>query len=116
MTANKKPEGLFIPKKIKLGPFKIRIETWSRSQAAAIGKFGEWSPCEQTIRVDLAQVPAVLITTLMHELNHAIYWAYRLEDGDRQERVVDVMATAWAQLFLDNPSLIELLTHIGDES
>lgn len=53
-------------------------------------------------------MPAVskLVDTLLHEITHAIWWAYGLEDDDKEERIVRTMGAAWAQIWRDNPHLL----------
>ena len=50
--------------------------------------------------------PVKAADTLLHEAGHAIYATYALADEDKEERIVAVFATAWAQVFRDNPWLL----------
>ena len=45
----------------------------------------------------------------MHEINHAIFWAYCIQNEDKEERVVSTMATAWTQIFRDNPKILRFI-------
>jgi hypothetical protein len=47
--------------------------------------------------------------TLLHEAGHAIYATYGLAEEDKEERIVGAFATAWAQVFRDNPWLLAWL-------
>lgn len=47
------------------------------------------------------------LESLLHEISHAIWWVYRLNDDDKEERIVSVMGMAWTQVYRDNPWLIE---------
>jgi hypothetical protein len=46
---------------------------------------------------------------LLHEAGHAIYATYALTEDDTEERIVAAFATGWAQVFRDNPWLLEWL-------
>ena len=97
------------PSKIKIACFDIAIEDYIPQQAAILARFGEFSCSESMIRIDPNIDKIKGIDTLLHELNHAIYWAYGLEDADKEERVVATFATAWTQVFRDNPDLLEFI-------
>lgn len=47
-----------------------------------------------------------MVDTVLHEVTHAIYWAYVIEDKDEEERIVTTMARAWTQVWRDNPDLL----------
>ena len=96
-----------LPSSIRVAAYDIAMEKWSSHAAAAASRWGEFSAAELTIRVQ-AVMPSVakLIDTVLHEIGHAIYWAYGLEDEDREERIVGTMATAWTQVWRDNPLLL----------
>jgi hypothetical protein len=69
--------------------------------------FGEFSPCEGRIALQVDMPSTVKAAdTLLHEAGHAIYWTYGVSDADEEERVVGIFATAWAQVFRDNPWLL----------
>ena len=57
-----------------------------------------------------------VLDTLLHELNHAVYWAYGMEDEDKEERIVGTMATAWAQIFRDNPEFVAWIAAVTSGS
>jgi len=78
-------------------------------------RFGECSTYRQEIRVDTSLKPQKLLDTFLHEINHAIYWAYHLEDTDKEERTIGTMATAWAQIYRDNPRLLRFINLVCAE-
>ncbi len=98
-----------LPSKIKVAAFTIDIVNWQHHSAAAQGSFGEFSCLENVIRVDRSTNRFKLVDTLIHEINHAIYWAYGLEDEDKEERIVGTFATAWTQIYRDNPDILDFL-------
>jgi len=101
-----------LPSVVRVAAFDVAIKNWHPLSATANGKFGEWSSVESTIRVDTTVAPMKVLDTLLHELNHAIYWAYEVEDEDKEERLVGVFATAWAQVYRDNPDLLRFIQEI----
>lgn len=101
-----------LPSSIRIAAFDVSIHAWNHLTATAVERFGEWSSIECCIRVDTAVNPLKVVDTLLHEINHGIYWAYGIEDGDKEERVVATMATAWLQIYRDNPKLLSWISDI----
>src|SRR5690606_40211864 len=85
---------------------------WTTIASHAAGRFGEFSNLEMLVRVDSSVNPMKVLDTLIHEINHAIYWAYGIEDEDKEERIVGTMATAWAQIYRDNPDLLRFIGEV----
>lgn len=100
-----------LPTNIKIAAFDFAVVKWTHKEATAVGRFGECSTFEQVIRLDESLQSIKLVDTLIHEIGHAIYWAYCIEDGDKEERVVSTMATAWTQVFRDNPYLVKFISN-----
>ena len=97
-----------LPASIRVGPFDFGIEKLSAQRAMDKDYFGEFSPCQGRIALQLDMPSAVKAAdTLLHEAGHAIYSTYGLADRDDEERVVSTFATAWAQVFRDNPWMLE---------
>jgi len=70
--------------------------------------FGDFSYINSRIRIEEKLVGAVLVDTVIHELNHAIWAIGNLKtEKEEEERVVAVMASYWTQIFRDNPELIK---------
>jgi len=95
------------PTKIKVACFDIDIVDWKPHSTR--GKFGEYSSLENIIRIDFSVDKINIVDTLIHEINHAIFWAYGIEDEDKEERLIGVFSTAWTQVFGDNPDLLEFI-------
>lgn len=95
-----------LPKTVRVGGFDIRIELMSTHMAAGMQRYGEFSSIEQMIRLQ-CEMPSRFqaVSTFLHEVNHAIFWAYGLEDDDKEERIVSTFGTAQMTLFRDNPWL-----------
>jgi hypothetical protein len=100
-----------LPRSLKVGPFDFGIEKLSAQRALGKDCFGEFSPSEGQIALQLDMPsPVKAADTLLHEAGHAIYATYALTDEDREERIVAVFATAWAQVLRDNAWLLAWLT------
>lgn len=99
-----------LPSVVKVACFDIEIEVWTSHRATTESKFGLWSAIEQKIGVDGSIINIYkFLDTLIHEINHAIWWAYGIEDDDKEERVVATMATGWVQIYRDNPGLLKFI-------
>lgn len=93
--------------KVKVGPFDIIIEKWSNLQGISKRRYAEFSAAELKIGIDVSHPKIQIIDSLIHEINHAIYWVYKLEESDGEERLVGTMATGWTQVYRDNPWLLK---------
>ena len=70
--------------------------------------FGDFNYLNMRIRVDENLKGTVLVDTVLHELNHAIWAIGNLKsEKEEEERVVAVMASYWTQILRDNPHLIK---------
>jgi hypothetical protein len=99
-----------LPKKVKVAAFDIEIIPY-RGHSARVGEvFGEFSCVEQSISIDTSVSEMQILDTLIHEVMHAIYWIYSLDDSDEEERIVSVMATAWTQIYRDNPEILNFIS------
>jgi hypothetical protein len=96
-----------LPEQIRIGAFDFRIVKWSSSQAAGADCYGQCSTAEQTIRVQ-RDMPSryKAVDTTIHELTHAIYWAFDIEKGDNEERTVERMSSGLMAVYRDNPWLL----------
>lgn len=98
-----------VPSKVKVAAFDIAIKMWTHKEASSIQRFGEFSNLEQCIRIDETLNDIKIVDTLIHEINHAIYWAYSIDDEDKEERIVGMFAGAWTQVFRDNLELLDFI-------
>ncbi len=101
-----------LPSKIKVACFDVKVEEFNPGAPASRMLHGEFSSIEMMIRIDTSTDKIKVVDTLMHEICHAICWAYGIEDEDKEERVVGTMATGLTQVYRDNP---ELLTFMQDK-
>jgi len=97
-----------LPTMVRVLAFDIEIVDWKPHGAR--NKFGEFSALENIIRIDFSTDKINVVDTLIHEINHAIFWAYGIHDEDKEERTVAILSSAWVQVFRDN---LWILSFIG---
>lgn len=96
-----------LPRTIKVGPFPFTVKLWDACTPDVARAFGNCCTTTSTISLQPQfKSAAQAVDTVLHEVNHAIYWAYGVDDEDKEERVVAIFATAWTQVFQDNPALM----------
>lgn len=102
-----------LPKKVKIAGFDICIEIWEVSSARVNDRHGEFSELEGIIRIDTSTNNKYqILDTFLHELNHAIFWAYNIHDKDNEERTVGMFSTAYTQIFRDNVDILRFIQEI----
>ena len=95
-----------LPGHITVGPFDMEIVRMDACRSHAEESFGQFRAAEQQILIQHDMPTAIkAVDTFIHEVNHAIWWVYSLEEDDKEERIVTIMATAWTQIFRSNPWL-----------
>ena len=97
---------IHLPEKVKVACFDVALSPWTAHEGAVERRYGAFTALALKIEVDLTVHPTKVVDTLLHELGHAIWWAYGIEDEDKEERVVATLATAWTQVYRDNPELL----------
>ncbi len=99
-----------LPKSVRVSHVDVEIVEWSVPAANARHRWGEFCCQEQLIRIQVRNRQFYeVVCTLVHEINHVIYWAYELDDGDKEERICGALATGWAQVYRDNPEIIAFI-------
>ena len=97
-----------MPTYVKVACYDVKIIEWDRATSESVESYGEFNERDLIIRVDMSsQNKVAKVDTLIHEINHAIYFAYGLLDKDKEERIVSIFATAWTQILRDNPVLFK---------
>lgn len=100
-----------LPGSIRLGPFDIELAVRNGEGGDLTKNWGEFSSNRQVINIDRTIADTVrFVEVLVHEITHAIYWAYGVEEQDKQERIVLTLARPWLQIYRDNPWLLKWLT------
>lgn len=91
---------LLLPKHVKIGQYDFQIVEVGESI-----NLGECHTSQGIINIDTTRGKFVVKTSFMHEILHGVYWAYGLEDDDREERTVNSLSSGLIQVFRDNPEV-----------
>lgn len=96
-----------LPDSIRVGPYDVEIEKIDVLRAMAEGNYGRFSSVTVVIGIQWgASSVHRLVETFLHEVFHAIWWAYNVEDeGANQEKLAILSGTAWMAVHRDNPWL-----------
>lgn len=95
-----------LPASIRIAGFDFTIRRMSSHESNGKGRYGECSTIEQTIYIQeniITNYKAV--DTFLHEVLHALYWAYGVDDEDKEERIVGTLSSALMTCHRDNPWL-----------
>lgn len=68
----------------------------------------------KTIELDSNLKPESMSVVLLHELFHALYSEYGLDDESGEEKVVNTLSSALHKLFLDNPDVLKYMNEQVD--
>ena len=101
-----------LPKRIRVGHCYYTVGLLDRRQAVADDRWGSHS--RERLEIDLdPELPApVAAETLLHEIFHAVYDMWALEDTDNEERMCDAVAGSLCMIWADNPLLVRWLNEI----
>ena len=96
-----------LPETVRVGAYTFAIAKDSIHDTNGRREWGWCSITAQKITIQREMpTPEKSVDTFIHEVNHAIYWAYGFEDEDKEERIVGNFASAWVQVYRDNPWLL----------
>lgn len=99
-----------LPPTVRIGLHEFRITKLSAQKAASDRRYGSCSTTEQEITLqEWFPTRYKAVETFLHELSHAIYWVQGVDDGDKEERTVNLFATGWAAFHRDNPWFLDWL-------
>jgi hypothetical protein len=99
-----------LPASVKIGHADYGIVIMGAAESTSRDRWGECSHVEGVIRV-MRYFPnsRQAAETLLHEINHAIYAVWGVDDADREERVVEHMTAGLTCVLRDNPWLLAWL-------
>lgn len=100
-----KVEGL--PSSIRIGAYDVEIVVEDRNWSDAHAAIGHFSGAQQRMTIVQSSASSqASAETVIHEIMHAVWWAYGLEDADPQERTVTLLSAGLTQVWRDNPQLM----------
>lgn len=101
----KKEEPFLKDLAVRIGPFDLDINFVPLNGEI----FGDFSYMDSRIRIEKSLRGSILVETILHEINHAIYKIGNLLDKDTEERIVSVFSMFEAGFYRDNPEFIKFL-------
>lgn len=97
-----------LPSEVRVGGFTYKV--YERSDFVKNqGAFGTCDNDLSIIMIGRDLTKAMQLNTLIHEIFHAIYYVYSIQDNDEEERVVNTFANGWHQVLNDNPQLVNYI-------
>lgn len=107
-----------LPSTVRVGPFDFSIDVYRRhDREAKWCKNGECSTSDLVIRIDpTLPTPIKLLDTLLHELDHAVWWVAGFRgDEISEEDAVTRTSPVRTGLFRDNPWLTAWIARAAAE-
>jgi len=98
-----------LPTILKIGHLDIDVEEMSPTEALTNAYYGVFESTECRIKVFMGESLYRTLEVLLHEVNHAIYHVYQMEDVLAEETVASVLAAGWTQVYRDNPELLDFI-------
>ena len=94
-----------LPKKIKIGCYTYTIKTWDN--VGDEGDFyGSCSNRYHIIHISTRYSDEKVHAILLHEILHAIWHVWSLEDEDNEERTIQALTHGQIAVINDNPKLL----------
>jgi len=97
---------------LRIGYRYYQLKEWAEPELVTTDSYGQCDKQRGIIYYCTHLEPALVAETLVHEINHAIWHEYNLQDDDREERIVHGFGTGWTQVWIDNPDLIKYITKL----
>ena len=92
-------------KPVRVGYRNYTIQPWTQAEVTTTQSHGQCDKMRGVIYVCTEDDPLVVVDTLIHELLHAIWHEYGLDEKEDEERAVLMLATGLTQVLADNPHL-----------
>ena len=94
---------------VRIGHRRYRIQEWSDAELVTTDSYGQCDKQRGIIYICTHLDAIVVADTFLHEIMHAVWHEYNLQDDDREERIVHTLATGLTQVMHDNPELLTWL-------
>lgn len=92
---------------IKIGPYDFTLLPMPGEMADRNGAAGCTDILDFTILIDVRRKPRYIVDTLLHEITHAIWFVWNIQDRDDEERTVTAIGTGLATVWRDNPEVFK---------
>lgn len=102
-----------LPKSVKISGFDIELIMIGTAEADERAIYGLFSSKESNIRIYHNGNKWKTLDTVIHELLHAVFWAYNIHDDDKEERTVSTVSVGLTQVFRDNPELVKWVSLVA---
>ena len=99
-----------LPKSIRGGYRDFTIVEWNSREAVSASRYGECDKMQAIIRVDTQWGQVKAANTLLHEVMHAVYDISKLQDDDKEERIVAAISSQLTQVWRDNPEFVAFMS------
>ena len=100
-------------KSIRIGYRQYQVKAWSDAELLTTESYGQCDKQRAIIYVCTHLDDDLVADTLLHEILHAIWHEYGLQDDDREERIVHTLASGFIQVMKDNPNAIRYLVKMS---
>ena len=104
-----KPLHEYIPKRLKIAGKTVKVELIGLEQAQEEEVWGQFMADEARIQICAEHTPEFVLDTLLHEILHACYAYWNMQDHDDEERIVHTMASALQSLYTENANLLKCI-------
>ena len=98
-----------LPEGIKVAGIDVQVVDWDHGDAETFGAYGIFSKSENVIKIDTTKDKIRVVEVFIHEVLHAAWAGYYLQDTDEEERIVSTLAAGLTQVFRDNPEVVDFL-------
>jgi hypothetical protein len=95
-----------LPGSVKVAAWVYKIVPWSTQEAARDNRWGETIHSEHTIKIDAGWGDKQAAVTLLHEILHAIWREWNIDEQSKQESIVSTLESGLASVFHDNPEVM----------
>ena len=103
-----KPLSEILPKSVKVGCYTYSIEIQDQPWCEEHGVYGLCDDESKIITiVDNVDMDSTL-NTFQHELLHALYYFFGLDDDHDEEQTVSALSSGLIMLYQDNPSILRI--------
>ena len=97
---------------LRIGYRTYMVQEWGEAELLATESYGQCDKQRGIIYYCTHLDSIVVADTLVHEILHAIWHEYNLQDSDNEERTVHSIGNALIQVWYDNPELIKYITKL----